>query len=134
MFGTFFSWLRRERNRQIFAYWDGRKVRRIDPMVAMEGLDQDPEFVFEKHVPAADRGDHEAIRVVVAAVSRTFGVREYSENQPGLTRAECFDLLSSFLDYCDALKKNTAAPATSSSPTDSGSLATSITNAESVFG
>lgn len=130
-----FSWFRRERKRQIFTFWDGNRLRRIDPMVVWEKLVEHPTFVEERHVTAALRGEPEAVRIVVATVCDVFGVREWSEGRGGLLRNECFDLLSSFYDYLDALKKNTVEHATSLPPMDSeSSVEESATSATSESG
>jgi len=135
MLRAVWKWFRQDRNRQIFCYWDGIRLRRIDPLVVWDRLVSHPEFVEDRDVPAAIRGNLEAIRLVVKAVCDAFGCREWAESTPGLTRTELMDLLAAYYDYCEALKKNIAAPATSSPPTGSeSSEQPSITNAESVFG
>lgn len=109
-------------------------MRRIDPMVAWERLIEHPEFVEERHLPAAARGEPEAIRVVCSAVRSAFDLQELTDGQDGLTRMECSNLLADYYDYLDALKKNIDPPAMTSSPTDSASSGESSMNAESDSG
>lgn len=90
--------------RAIFHYWDGSGERRADPLVLWQALQNDPEFVFEKHLPGADRGEVESLLVCQNAVQRAFSVPTFESG--GLTQLESLELLQSYLEYLDALKKN----------------------------
>ncbi len=103
------NWLRRlifNRHRAIFTYWDGTRLRAIDPIVAYRRLKSDPEFDDTVHLDRMEQGNLEALDVVLSATRRAFHLTEWTENQPGLTVFETRDLIVSFVLYLDALKKN----------------------------
>lgn len=119
-----FNWIRRkihERRRAIYHYWDGARRRKIDPLAAYRALLNHPQFdapthltmveVDASHAPS-DQVDFlvkaagEAFDVTLQATRDVFDVREWTEDQPGLTQAETRDLLKGFMLYCVALKKN----------------------------
>lgn len=95
------------RTRAIFQYWDGRRIRRIDPMAAFRALVAHPEFDWESHPDLIDTGDDEATDITLGAVRDVFGVQAYKgELSAGLTEAETISLLTDFVVYVNALKKN----------------------------
>lgn len=97
------------RNRQIFSYWDGRRVRKADPLVVYRKLDNDPEFDWETHPEMIDSGEDgladNAMEITANAVKRAFNVEPF-DGAKGLTENECIGLLVQFVDYLTALKKN----------------------------
>jgi hypothetical protein len=95
------------RSRNIFQFFDGNRLRRIDPAVAIRSLDRDPNFDWENDPPLIAFGDEKALARTVAAVQRTFGVQAMNETGTlGLTETESVELLISFVSYLDEQKKN----------------------------
>lgn len=131
-----FGWLRnllfRRDERELFRYWDGQKQRSIDPVASYRAIWSDPECNLLTDATTArnpikpDGAAFYPISEVYAAedrlremTRRIFGVKEWSEDQPGLTVDETDALLNSFLAYCADLKKKrnplpTALPPTTS--------------------
>lgn len=93
------------RHREIFRYHDGTRYCRIDPVAAMISLDQDPNYLPDRHLPGAMEGDPESLLFVCRAAERTFGVQRF-DGKKGLTIAETIGLLQGFDAYMLALKKN----------------------------
>jgi hypothetical protein len=110
---------RREQERGIFHFWDGRDERRADPLVVWRELNADPEFSLVKHPELIDAGDLDAMRIGAAAVRRSLQIPTFDEG--GLTEQECLNLLIDFFEYTAALKKNTSPLPTPPSPTESSS-------------
>jgi hypothetical protein len=112
------------RNRAIFRFWDGQRIRRIDPLLAYRRLDTHPEFDWSTHPEMIDGDDErlssEATEITARAVCEVFGVRPFDGSR-GLTEQECIGLLIQFVQYLTALKKNgntspTSVPSTESQP------------------
>jgi len=120
MFGFIARWLdhRRENSRKIFSYWDGQRTRRIDPMQAARALDGHPTFVPKVHLMLLEKGDKDGIDVTLQATRDVFGVKEWSESQPGLTEAETLQLLDDFAAYNESLKKKHSQSPTLFAPTE----------------
>jgi hypothetical protein len=103
---------RRDRGREIFRFFDGERERGADPIRVMRLIALDEEFVPERHLDPLlegslpDRDNEENIRISLAAARRIFGVKEWREDQPGLTEQETLQLWMTFATYLDALKKN----------------------------
>lgn len=95
----------------LFVYWTGKRWRAVDPIVVWRAIDQDPEFNPERHLPAIDRGDVEALGVAAAAVRRIFGIPAFEAG--GLPERPCVDLLDQYYAYVASLKKSTETPPTS---------------------
>lgn len=112
------SLLAGKENRRLFAFNDGQRKRSVDPLAVWCSLQDDPAFVLERDLYLVDQGNVNAIRVTTAAVRRAFGLSAWSEESGGLTEAECIALLSLYLDYMSALKKNTSGQPTSPLPTE----------------
>jgi len=108
MFG--FNWLLRRiagEQRNTFRYWDGGKLRAIDPMVAYRGLSSFEGFDWDKDPIRTERGDDAALSRTVAATRTVFGIATYSESSTGgLTEDESLGLLISFVEYMIEQKKN----------------------------
>jgi hypothetical protein len=132
MLGPLFRWLHARalrRRREIFRYFDGQAIRFADPLAIVRALDEHETYLEEKHfdecLRLAEKGAssgtkeerlryHRAAAVCVDAVRKAFGILPY--DQGGLQIGECLDLLASFIDYLDGVKKNTS-PSLTSSPT-----------------
>lgn len=117
------NWLRRiliNRQRAVFRFWDGAKMRRIDPMVVYYALCEHPEFDWEKTPLLIDVDDTQimlpAMQMTAAAVRSSFLVG--SLEQGGLTDGECVQLLTAFNRYMLALKKSASPLATSPESTE----------------
>lgn len=127
------SWLRnwwRNRQRAIFHYWDGKRNRRIDPMVVYRRLDEHPEFDWDNDTKLfANIGDErkmlrdaaeEAMQKCIAATREAFAVSAFdSVSGCGLTEMETLSLFESFCVYMGVLKKSTGTLPTSPQFTDS---------------
>lgn len=97
--------LDRERGRQIFRFWDGRKMRGMDPLVAFGGLVNHPKYNSETTPLLAQTGDEEAYRTMLGAARDVFGVQPWSESG-GLTEIETMQLMYQFADFMAELKKS----------------------------
>jgi len=121
-----FSWLWRRRD--IFRYWDGRRERAIDPLVAWARMWEDPQCDPQRDFGPATGMSGEGLPVdfdpaardrVLAMARRMFDVQEFSESTPGLTIDETFSLLWTFIGFMNAIKKKRAPLPTMSPPTPS---------------
>jgi len=135
MFGWLVTILNRllgREDRGIFRYWDGFKQRAIDPVLAYRQLMNDQECQLFSDVATArnpklqDGSAMYPIEEVLAAEDRhraltrkVFGLKEWNENQHGLTLDETDDVLNKFFVYCDELKKKRNRLPTSSPPIES---------------
>lgn len=109
----------RRRRRDIFQFWDGRRIRRIDPLVAWRVMWQHPTCNVSDDLNAADNGDFEAQARALAMTRDMFGVQAWSEDSPGLTVDETYSLLCDFLDYMGRKKKAPGSSPPPSPPSDS---------------
>jgi hypothetical protein len=106
-----FTWLRNKleaRRRSIFHYWNGSRWRRVDPADINRKMRDHPTFVFEKHVPLLREQDtfgQEAYDITYKAMLDIFDVHPVND-QGGLTETEVMWLLTSYCEFCLALKKN----------------------------
>jgi len=100
----------------LFVYWTGKQWRAADPIVVWRAIDQDPEFNPERHLPAIDRGELDALGIAAAAVRRIFDIPPFEHG--GLAERPCVDLLDQFYRFVASLKKSTEIPLTSPPPTD----------------
>ncbi len=96
-------WTRQRRD--IFQYWDGVRKRSIDPEVAWKLMWSDPDCVIKDDFKSADAGDVDAWDRIQAMGRRMFGVKAYSDTQPGLTEHELSKLIGEFVRYMGVLKK-----------------------------
>src|SRR5579871_138908 len=96
----------KDADRQLFRFWDGERQRSADPFAALLAFDDHPEFDIAQHAPALDRGDKDAMRLAIDATRQVFQVKEWREDQPGLTQAETLALFWQFMAYNQAVKKN----------------------------
>jgi len=111
--------------RGMFVFHDGKAYRSVDPIATWMKLEAHPKFILERHYKLSTENDTEALELLADAVREAFGVPAYTTpTKPGLAVHECRELLTAFLQYCDALKKNTnpgPTSAQSSEPTSSES-------------
>jgi len=109
-----------ESHRAIFRYWDGLRERAADPLEIWMAIDNDPEFIGDKHPQAVDDGESEASRIMGEMICRAFKVKAF-DGSAGLTLQERLALWSVFCGYADDLKKSTSPwptppPATAATP------------------
>lgn len=102
------NWLRRiirNRRRAIFVYWDGLRIRRIDPIAAFRALKTHPTFDPDTHLALADLGDLDAIKVTLEATRDVFGITAFTDKTGGLIDDETLALIGDFFEYLASLKK-----------------------------
>lgn len=119
----------RQRKRQIFRFFDGKRERGADPLAVIRALNSHPEFdpattPTEATAPdlpgttAEDRRRLDAAASAAAALTaratlEAFGVKPYDDDTgEGLTEGEALNLFSEFHDWLEAQKKNISRPAT----------------------
>lgn len=125
---------RKNKDREIFRFWDGKAHRGIDPIKALRALHTHDTFNIATDPLMAEKGDQESIAKTLQAIRDAFGVTEYSEQNgksSGLTEGEQFELFWQFFEFVDALKKNTGPKPTLPERTESGFSEVSITSVES---
>jgi hypothetical protein len=122
-----FNWLVniiRSRQRQIFRFWDGKKVRGADPIVVWRALLSHPDFEITRDTELMNVPDFKvsdpARRRCVAATRAAFGVESLGGG--GLTEDETVDLFKAFCIYAVELKKNFRDTPISSEPTPAPSV------------
>lgn len=109
---------KRRRKRELFKYWDGSKTRYADPIKIDHGFLSHPTYRNDVHpqtIQAATLSPEdkeiqtlgvEAWGIMVNAILEVFDVKEWKENQPGLTQNECMELFNQYGEYVATLKKN----------------------------
>ena len=132
LFGRLFGWFRRKDvydvyhpgERMIFAYFDGTKEVKADPMELYRKLmEEGPELqadlsVATSTIAGMEKGASAAQFEVVEKVRRIFTIKPYKEG--GLTEIEAIDLLLMFFAFCGAVrKKSNRSPILPSSSADS---------------
>lgn len=96
------------RHRLLFRFWDGRRIRGVDPIAIIQTIDNHPQYRWDLHPGRVARGESAAIRETVDAVSQAFGTTMFTEvGKPGLTTDEHLQLLATFLRWVDLQKKST---------------------------
>lgn len=105
MFGWLFAWWH-NRQRQIFRYWDGKTYRRADPLEILRSFALHPTCNLDRDLQLAHAGDLAADNEVYRAICDVFKIPPFDLG--GLTRTECYELLTSFHEWLDSVKKNTA--------------------------
>lgn len=113
------STARRQRQRELFEYWDGEKLRRGDPFRLWRALNNHSKMNLE-NAPLVDKGEEPETTIFVKAIAEVFNVKRW-DGESGLTDWEMLRLLFDFSDFNIALKKNTSPMPISSPPTDSES-------------
>ena len=117
-----------DRRRDVYEYWDGEEVRAIDPLAAYRALLAHPVFDWDVHPAMIDNmdSDDDSIRkeaiaaseVTTTAVRDVFGLKPWTDIQPGLTEAETITVLIQFVDWLVGQKKNINPSLTSQEPTE----------------
>lgn len=104
----------RLRDRKIYTYFDGQKDVQADPMILYKGLMANgPELAAELKLALsamAGKAATEAHDSAIAQIRQVFNIKPLAES--GLTEGETLDLMSSFWEYMETLKKNTSPSAT----------------------
>lgn len=126
------------RERAIFTYWDGQRVRSIDPAVAYRALNSHTEFDWATTPALVDAPDNkmsmDALGISADAVRDAFDIPAYQDGRY-LVEGELFGLLHQFVEWMDALKKNISHSPISPEPTEpESSESESVTNADSPCG
>lgn len=130
-------------DRCIFRFYDGQRMRAVDPLVTYRLLDGHAEFnwlsdpkLIERPSdgdPLLDRAKDEAMQKCVAAVREAFGLPVF-DGRRGLTETECYALLLEFTMYVGAVKKKHDTLPISPEPTGSESSEPSTTLPDSDCG
>lgn len=133
--------VRRPQDRRIFTFWDGSRIRSIDPLPAWREfkatMGTDPESalrtLYKRPVPglvgamlASWRAEKEAAAVKIAdAACSAFGVQPFADGQ-GLTEPERIALVRSYVEfmiglaeYATPFVKRPESSSTPASPTPS---------------
>lgn len=111
MFGWIFRGSLSRRN--LFRYWDGKTWRADDPLAIQVSLESHPVCRWDVHPQLAEQGDLDAYEICLKAICDVFHVKRFTyETAEGLTQKELMDLLTSFADFMERLKKNTASSQT----------------------
>lgn len=125
------NWIRRKlitRRREIFAYWNGVRLVRADPMPIYRGLMNHPKMEIDNHPQLIDADDGSR-EIVLRAIREVFGVDEYdNETEEGLIESETINLLWSFFAWCNSKKKPTNTSPTLSEPAEKPSPEHSVEN------
>ena len=104
------NWLRRywnHRRKLIFDFWDGERLRRVDPIDIAFAIESDPEYL-PRHLVDARAGKKQAIAIIGRAACRVFGVQDFdAATGKGMTLADRITLFYTYSYWVDALKKNT---------------------------
>ena len=89
----------------VFRYWDGYNRRHADAMTLYVALLEREDYLPEEDLKQIDSGDIETRKRVIAIVSEVFDAKLFDGKQ-GLLEDEALNLLDSFYDYIEAVKKN----------------------------
>lgn len=130
----FLNLLRRRlwsRSRNIFEYFDGNRLRRIDPAAAVRSLETSDDFDWENDPGLIEFGDQKALNRTVEAVRKAFGVEPLNESSTiGLTESETIELLISFTQWLEFQKKSGSGllilPASTASASSGSESVTSV--------
>lgn len=128
----YLRWWKRQRDRQIFRFHDGTRVRKIDPMPAYLAIIENPDHrrVFADTMGTDPVQQGRAAIESATIVRRAFGIPEFEKG--GLTVNECLGLALTFMQYVEDCKKKadtlpisapsmepTTSPDTTASPPES---------------
>lgn len=131
-----FNWLRNwllNRNRLLFRYWDGQRIRRGDPIVLWRNLMTDKRFDFKSCIERQNNETYFAFPNEVFPVPNgatqecaivirdSFGIPEFGDSQ-GLSENELIALGKSFLEYVHFLKKSISLSQTSAEQSPGSSI------------
>lgn len=109
------NWLRnwwRNRNRLIYRYWDGARMRRADPILVHRNLRLCDKWDMENDLEFHLKGHQEATLRCIAAAREVFEI-PVLDDRKGLTEEETLDTLAGFIIWVDELKKNSRPQPTS---------------------
>lgn len=106
---------RRNRARNVFRFFDGQRMRAVDPFTVYLALDRHPTFEWG-HIVDATNGDAEATEKVVGAVREVFGIPSSQENC--LTAREVCQVMDDYAEWIEASKKKYVRGSTSSLDAD----------------
>lgn len=119
------DWLARRKSnraRQLFEYFDGRRVVRRDPLQILRDYQADPDFNEERDAAAVAEGDPEATERLLVCVTRVLHLQRYNpDTGVGLTDNQVGETMTAFWDYVERVSKKPDAGPTSSRNTDGGS-------------
>ena len=108
------------RHRLLFRFWDGRRIRRVDPVVVMRELMNSEHFSLEDDLKLLEVPDTRLVLRKTGEIS--LGVREAFDlldlEDGGLTERECVGLCRLFLQYLGHVKKNGGSTQIASPPTE----------------
>ena len=108
MFRFLINWFLRRRARKardLFAFFDGTRRRKIDPFAVQSGLELHPEFRYEL-LDFVEVGDADSTAITLRAICDVFGVEQWNPaTESGLTQPELLQLFMQFDTYCAGLKK-----------------------------
>lgn len=108
MFRFLINWFLRRRARKardVFAFFDGTRTRKIDPFAVQAGLELHGEFRYEL-LDFVEAGNAEATATTLRAICDVFDVTPWnSDTERGLTQPELLRLFMDFDTYCAGLKK-----------------------------
>lgn len=117
---TFLNYFRRRRQqsqRAIFKFFDGQRMRSMDPLDIHVALELHESFAWHDGA-LVEAGDAQSIRTWADAVCDVFGVEPYDHaTGKGLTGSERLAILEQYMEFCDQLKKNTSDTVISPTPT-----------------
>jgi len=100
---------RRLKQRALFAYHDGARVRRADPAEIWRKLLNHPDWDLAETMQEAHANHEPGVSVAVRVLSEIFDVQPWDDAAgAGLTTWELLDLVRQFEEYLSALKKNTS--------------------------
>ncbi len=104
---------RSARARGLFEFFDGKRMRTVDPIEVLTKMEEHKEFRFDVHPSGVGDGDKEAIAITVRAVREAFGIPAFSNTgAPGLSTQECLRLFNSFSLWVAVQKKSIESNAT----------------------
>jgi hypothetical protein len=120
MFGFLQQWKNRRRNRQrlLFAFWDGFQFRRVDPFRVWRDIQSDKTVDLESMSPLVDDGKEPETTLVVDVIARAFDIQRWdSKAGKGLTDWEVLNLFGDLSTYLLDIKKKSNPGPTQLPPT-----------------
>lgn len=123
------NWLRRRiaaRQTRIFQFWDGRTLRRIDPIPVLRELRSAEDFNWQTDPERAENGDEAAFARCIAATRQAFNITAW-DGRAGLTEDQTWTVLLSFAGYLIGQKKSGSTPPSGPLPTEPQDSETSDT-------
>lgn len=104
--------------RELYEFFDGRRMRRADPWKIHRALIGAPGFSLEQQLQAAVRGDEPELTKAIEAICAAFDVKELDDAGGGLSTVELFALLDHYLRWSDDIQKKTLGLPTQSPASD----------------